>query len=106
MPLCRTPGMMMADSAVLLRRIGGEHMRHWLRKRVALHDWPLFLLTRGLCMTTIFLLAALLLRLWTGPADPWLLNWYADYVQAMAAVLLGTSLIGPLLLEDVLRGYT
>ena len=55
--------MMMADSAVLLRRIGGEHMRHWLRKRVALHDWPLFLLTRGLCMTTIFLLAALLLRL-------------------------------------------
>ena len=26
--------MMMADSAVLLRRIGGEHMRHWLRKMV------------------------------------------------------------------------
>ena len=56
--------------------------------------------------TASILLAALLLRLWTGPADPWLLNWYADYVQAMAAVLLGTSLIGPLLLEDVLRRST
>ena len=106
MSLPLTPGILMTDSAALLRRIGGEHMRHLLRKRVALHDWPLFVLTRGLCMTTVFLLAALLLRLWTGPADPWLLNWYADYVQAMAAVLLGASLIGPLLLEDVLRRST
>ena len=35
--------------------------------------------------------------------DPWLAGWYARYLQSMSCVLFGVSLIGPLLLEDVLR---
>lgn len=78
-------------------------MHSLFKTQVALHDWSLFILTRGLCLTATFLLSSLLMRLWTGPANPWLLLWYADYLESMATVLLGLSLIGSLLMEDVLR---
>ena len=81
-------------------------MHSLFQKQVTLHDGSLFVLTRGLCLTATFLLASLLMLLWTGPANPWLLHWYADYLESMATVLLGLSLIGSLLLEDVLRRTT
>lgn len=66
-----------------------------------LHPLPHFLLTRGLCLTCALLLSACVLLL--AGDNPWLAGWYARYLQSMAAVMLGVSLIGPLLLEDILR---
>lgn len=66
-----------------------------------LHALPHFLLTRGLCLTCALLLSACALLL--AGEDPWLAGWYARYLQSMAAVMLGVSLIGPLLLEDIMR---
>ena len=66
-----------------------------------LHPLPYFLLTRGLVLACAPLLSALLLL---AAGEPhWLALWYARQLQSSAAVLLGTSLFGPLLLEDVLR---
>ena len=70
-------------------------MIHSLFRRPArLHELSFFLMTRGLFLTFALLLAG---------QDPWLAGWYARYLQSMACVLFGVSLIGPLLLEDVLR---
>lgn len=66
-----------------------------------LHDLPYFLLTRGLWLTFALLISASVLLL--AGQNPWLAGWYARYLQSMAAVMLGVSLIGPLLLEDILR---
>lgn len=66
-----------------------------------LHDLPHFLLTRGLCLTCALLASACALLL--AGDDPWLAGWYARYLQSMAGVMLAASLIGPLLLEDVMR---
>ena len=66
-----------------------------------LHPLPYFLLTRGLVLTCALLLSAIVLL---AAGEPhWLALWYARQLQSSDAVLLGTSLFGPLLLEDVLR---
>lgn len=65
------------------------------------HPLPHFLMTRGLCLTYALLLSACTLLL--AGDNPWLAGWYARYLQSMSAVMLAVSLIGPLLLEDVLR---
>lgn len=67
----------------------------------SLHPLPHYLMTRGLWLTFALLFSAAVLLL--AGRDPWLAGWYAHYLQSMAAVMLGASLIGPLLLEDVLR---
>ena len=77
-------------------------MIHSLFRRPArLHELSFFLMTRGLFLTYALLLAAVALLL--AGQDPWLAGWDARYLPAMACVLFGVSLIGPLLLEDVLR---
>ena len=77
-------------------------MIHSLFRRPArLHELSFFLMTRGLFLTYALLLAAVALLL--AGQDPWLAGWYARNLQSKACVLFGVSLIGPLLLEDVLR---
>ena len=69
--------------------------------QISLHPLPHFLLTRGLALTCALLLSAVVLL---AAGEPWhLALWYARRLQSSAAVLLGTSLIAPLLLEDLLR---
>lgn len=72
-----------------------------LRKPAQLHELSFYLMTRGICLTYLLLLSAIALLL--GGRDPWLAGWYANHLQNMAHILFGVSLIGPLLLEDVLR---
>lgn len=80
-------------------------MLHRLFHRsVPLRDLPHFLMTRGVLLTYALLLSSAALLL--GGENIWLASWYARYLQSMAALLWGVSLIGPLLLEDVLRKST
>lgn len=66
-----------------------------------LHPLSHFLLTRGLALTCALLLSAILLLTAGEPA--WLALRYAQILQSSAAALLGTALLGSLLLEDLLR---
>ena len=67
-----------------------------------IHELTYYLMTRGLWLTYAYLAAAIL-TLVQGE-EPWLAGWYARYYQSLSVVMFGTSLIGPLLVEDVLRG--
>lgn len=66
-----------------------------------LHALPHFLLTRGIALTCTLLLSAAALLL--AGQNPWLAQWYAQYLETAAALLLGISSTGALLLEDVMR---
>ena len=66
-----------------------------------LHPLPHFLLTRGLVLTLLLLCSAAVLL--TAGEPIWLALQYARTLQSDALVLLGASLWGPLLLEDILR---
>ena len=65
-----------------------------------LHTLPYYLMTRGLWLTYAYLASAILLLLAGGGGEA---AWYAAYLESMAQVLLGTALIGPMLLEELLR---
>ena len=75
-------------------------MSHFFRKRVAVHELTFYILTRGLFLTFLFVLAAVAML---EGERTWLATQYAQYLFAMGAVLMGASLIGPLLVEDILR---
>ena len=75
-------------------------MLRWFGHKVLLHECSFYILTRGLLLTAVFLLAGMALLL---HSSAWVAARYAEYLLAMGAVLLGSSLLGPLLLEDVLR---
>lgn len=66
-----------------------------------LHELTYYMMTHGLWLTYAYLTSAIFLLL--KGEDSHLASWYAAYMQSMAAVLLGASLIGALLLEDILR---
>ena len=66
-----------------------------------LHPLPHFLMTRGLILTLALLCSAIVLLSIGQPY--WIALYYARALQSNAALLLGRSLLGPLLLEDVLR---
>lgn len=70
------------------------------RQKVTLHELSVYILTRGLVLTALFLLSALVLQLCS---DTWLAARYVEYLVSTGAVLLGAVLLGGLLLEDVLR---
>ena len=65
-----------------------------------LHTLTYYLMTRGLWLTYAYLASAILLLLAGGGGEA---AWYAAYLESMAQVLLGTALIGPILLEELLR---
>lgn len=71
------------------------------RRSAPLHELPFFLMTRGICLTYLLLASAIVFVL--AGRDQWLAGWYASYLRSTAHILFGISLIGPLLLEDVLR---
>ncbi|NCB62388.1 MAG: hypothetical protein EOM52_02055 [Clostridia bacterium] len=75
-------------------------MSRIFKTRIPIHELSYYILTRGLFLTFLFLAAAVALL--AGNAT-WLAIWYAEYLFTMGAVLLATSLIGPLLVEDILR---
>lgn len=66
-----------------------------------------YILSRGLILTCLLLASCLcvLLRARSPQADTLLLLQYADHIQTMALIVLGTCLIGSALMEDVLE-YT
>lgn len=75
-------------------------MSHFFTKRIPIHELSHYIMTRGLFLTFLFLIAAVALL--TGSTE-WLAGWYAEYLFTMSAVLLGVSLLGPLLVEDIYR---
>lgn len=75
-------------------------MSKLFQTRVSVHDWTFYILTRGLCLTLLFLLGAVALHL---GSSAWLAVQYANHLFTMGGVLLAVSLIGPLLVEDILR---
>lgn len=70
------------------------------------HMRPLsrYILTRGILLSCAMLACALVMLVWAGEYryDTVLIYAYAQYTQDMALIVLGTGLIGSILLEDVL----
>lgn len=73
-------------------------------RQVALRDLTHFLMTRGFFLTYTLLISSAVFLLWGE--NVWLAGWYAHYLQVAAVAMWGVSLIGPLLLEDILRKST
>lgn len=70
-----------------------------------IHIWPDYIIRKGLLLSGALLAGALILSVWASaaPAVFPLLRRYASCFQSSAAVVLAASLLGGLLLEDILR---
>lgn len=69
------------------------------------HPWPDYIIKKGFFLSCALLASALILSVWASAAPNafYLLRRYAEYSQTSAATVLAASLIGGLLLEDILR---
>ena len=76
----------------------------FFQRLASMHPIPRYVLTRCVLLTCALLASALVLLVWAGGytyETVWLYD-YAEHLQTMALIVLGTGLIGAVLLEDVL----
>lgn len=70
-----------------------------------IHAWSDYIIRKGLLLSCALMTGALILSVWASAAPHALpfLRRYAVCFQSSSAVVLGTVLLGGLLLEDILR---
>lgn len=72
---------------------------------INLHPWPVYIIRKGIFLTLLLLSAALIVAVWESavPAAFPLLRHYSLYYQQSALIVLAASLLGSLLLEDIIQ---
>lgn len=84
-----------------VQSVRGDVMRYLSQGIHALHALTYYLMGRGVLVACSLAASAIAIALFGR--DPWLAGVYVGYLEAYIPVVFGAALIGPLLLEDVLR---